>query len=111
VVEKALKACFPNSVIHVWHDLLGAARACFHDEAGIACILGTGSNSCLFDGKEVIEHIPSLAFILGDEASGGWFGKKLINMYFRFELPDDLKADLEKNYDMSLKNITKEVYG
>ncbi|HEX6982659.1 MAG TPA: hypothetical protein VF181_07850 [Balneolaceae bacterium] len=110
VVKKALEADFPDSVIHVWHDLLGAARACFLNEAGIACILGTGSNSCLYDGREVIEHIPSLAFILGDEGSGGYFGKKLINHYFRFELPDDLKDDLEKKYNMSLSYISKELY-
>ncbi|NIS07775.1 MAG: hypothetical protein GWN00_02460, partial [Aliifodinibius sp.] len=67
VVYNALHHSFPEATLHLFHDLLGAARACFFDKPGIACILGTGSNSCLYDGTEIIEHIPSLAFILGDE--------------------------------------------
>lgn len=110
VVKEALDSCFPDSSNNVYHDLLGAARACFLNEAGIACILGTGSNSCLYDGEEIVEHIPSLAFILGDEGSAGYFGKKLINKYFRYEIPNELKQDLEKNYNMSLDHITKGLY-
>lgn len=110
IVRDALGATFPTADIHVYHDLLGAARACFLREPGIACILGTGSNSCLYDGKEIFEHVPSLAFILGDEGSAGYFGKKLINKYFRYEIPDDLKEYLEKNYNMSLDHITRGLY-
>lgn len=110
IVRDALEIVFPNITINIFHDLLGAARACFLHEPGIACILGTGSNSCLYDGTEIIEHIPSLAFILGDEGSAGYFGKKLINKYFRFEIPDDLKNDLEENYNMSLDHITTGLY-
>jgi N-acetylglucosamine kinase-like BadF-type ATPase len=110
VVQEALDSCFADSNNNVYHDLLGAARACFHHKPGIACILGTGSNSCLYDGEKIAEHIPSLAFILGDEGSAGYFGKKLINKYFRFEIPSDLKEDLEKNYNMSLDHITRELY-
>ncbi len=109
-VYDALIRAIPDAEINVYHDLLAAARACFFDEPGIACILGTGCNSCLYDGEEIVEHIPSLAFILGDEGSAGYFGKKLINMYFRFELPDDLKEALEKDYNMSLDHITRGVY-
>ncbi|HET6528127.1 MAG TPA: hypothetical protein VFG39_05195 [Balneolaceae bacterium] len=110
VIQNALQKSFTDAQIDVYHDLLAAARACFHGEAGIACILGTGSNSCLYDGTKIVEHIPSLAFILGDEGSAGYFGKQLINKYFRYELPDDLKADLEKNYNMSLSHITQGLY-
>ena len=110
IVERALQECFPNAQNHVFHDLLGAARACFLNEEGIACILGTGSNSCLYDGKQIVEHIPSLAFILGDEGSAGYFGKKLINKYYRNEIPEELKEDLEKNYNMSLDYINEGVY-
>ncbi|MEL7832472.1 hypothetical protein [Fodinibius sp. Rm-B-1B1-1] len=109
-IKKALDLCFPDANKNIYHDLLGAARACFFNEPGIACILGTGSNSCLYDGEKIIEHIPSLAFILGDEGSAGYFGKKLINKYFRFEIPDDLKKDLEENYNMSLEHINKGLY-
>lgn len=110
IVREALENTFPEATIHIYHDLLGAARACFLHEPGIACILGTGSNSCLYDGSEIVEHVPSLAFILGDEGSAGYFGKKLINKYFRYEIPDDLKEALERDYNMSLDHITKELY-
>ncbi|MDX1673001.1 MAG: hypothetical protein R3211_11725 [Balneolaceae bacterium] len=110
VVKDALESVFAESEIHVYHDLLGAARACFFHDAGIACILGTGSNSCLYDGNKIAEHIPSLAFILGDEGSAGYFGKKIINSYFRFEVPEELKKDLEANYNMSLDYINEGLY-
>ncbi len=110
IVRQALIQSFGDVELHLYHDLLGAARACFKNEAGIACILGTGSNSCLYDGTDIIEHIPSLAFILGDEGSAGYFGKKLINKYFRYEIPDDLREDLEQNYNMSLEYINGELY-
>lgn len=110
LLQQALEECFSSAQAHVYHDLLGAARACFLDQPGIACILGTGSNSCLYNGTEIVEHIPSLAFILGDEGSAGYFGKKLINSYFRFELPEELKSDLEKNYNMSLDYINEGTY-
>lgn len=110
IVCKALDQCFPSSEVIIHHDLLAAARACFHDKPGIACILGTGSNSCLYDGKQIVEHIPSLAFILGDEGSAGYFGKKLVNAYFRDEIPDELQQDLEQEYNMSLAHIQEGLY-
>lgn len=110
LVARALEPLFPHSGIDVYHDLLGAARACFLGEAGIACIIGTGSNTCLYDGQRITEHIPSLAFILGDEGSAAWFGRKLINDYFRFEIPPDLREDLEERHDMSLGHITCGTY-
>ncbi|MDZ7715902.1 MAG: hypothetical protein U5J95_06775 [Balneolaceae bacterium] len=111
IVHEALAGVFSDANLEVHHDLLGAAQACFLDDTGIACILGTGSNSCLYDGREIIEHIPSLAFILGDEGSAGWFGKKLINAYFRKELPKDLEEKLEAEYNMSLNYIMLKAYG
>ena len=110
VVLSALQNTFPGAALNLYHDLLGAARACFFDKPGIACILGTGSNSCLYDGTKIVEHIPSLAFILGDEGSAGYFGKKLINKYYRFELPDELNKELEENYNMDLDHINKGLY-
>ena len=109
-VYVALNDCFKAAELHVYHDLLGAARACFHSEPGIACILGTGSNSCLYDGEKIVEHIPSLAFILGDEGSAGYFGKKIINSYFRRELPPELEKAFEADYNTSLEHITQGVY-
>lgn len=109
-VATAIGPHFPGAGIHAHHDLLGAARACFFDEAGIACILGTGMNSCRYDGRRITEHIPSLAFVLGDEASAGWFGKRLINDYFRYEMPDDLRGALAESFDMDLETIHRGVY-
>lgn len=110
IVYTSLEAIFPDSKIEVEHDLLGSARACFFNKSGIACILGTGSNSCLYDGEKIVEHIPSLAFILGDEGSAGYFGKKLINSYYRFEIPETLKEKLEDAYDMDLNHIMNNLY-
>jgi len=109
-VKSVLTKCFPEASCIVYHDLFGAARACFFDEPGIACILGTGSNSCLYDGTKIVEHTPSLAFILGDEGSAGYFGKQLINNYYRYELPGELKKDLEENYNMDIEHINAELY-
>jgi glucosamine kinase len=95
-VENALKLVFPNAAINVGHDVLGAALAACQGEKGIACILGTGSNSCYYDGKDVSEVIPSLGYILGDEGSGAWFGKKLITDYlYKESIPIGLKQELE----------------
>ncbi|TYP92613.1 BadF-type ATPase [Fodinibius salinus] len=110
MIEQALSQRFSTAEVQVHHDLLAAARACLGNEAGIACILGTGSNSCLYDGSAIVEHIPSLAFILGDEGSAAYFGKQLINRYFRDELPDDLQNALREEHNMSLNYITTNLY-
>jgi len=110
VVELALERVFPNARISIDHDLLGAARALCGDEAGIAAILGTGSNSCYYDGKSITEHIFSLGYFFGDEGSGAFMGKNLISAYLHGELPPDLEADLRINYPMSRENILDAVY-
>jgi glucosamine kinase len=82
VVEKAFNNVFSNANIYVDHDLLGAARALCGKSAGIACILGTGSNSCAFDGKEITDNVSSLGFMLGDEGSGASLGRRLVKSFF-----------------------------
>lgn len=109
-IEKILQPAFRDADVRVEHDLLGSAIACFFDQPGIACILGTGSNSCLYDGQNVVEHVPSLSFILGDEGSAGYFGKQLLNCYFRNQLPDELKESLEQEHNMDLDYIISNVY-
>jgi len=94
-IENALSSVFVNAKIHVGHDVLGAAIAACQGKPGIACILGTGSNSCYFDGKQTSEVLPSLGYILGDEGSGAWFGKQLLTDYLYNEsMPAALKAEL-----------------
>jgi N-acetylglucosamine kinase-like BadF-type ATPase len=78
IVHKALKELFSEASIEVTHDLMGAARALCGREKGIACILGTGSNSCYYNGKKIIRNSPGLGYVLGDEGSGAYLGKKVI---------------------------------
>jgi hypothetical protein len=111
IVSDALKAVFPNAHSEVEHDLLGAARATCGDKPGITCIIGTGSNSCLYDGKNITDNVPNLGFILGDEGSGGYLGRKLLQAYYYRELPEELKKGLEAKHDMRREKVLNEVHG
>lgn len=95
IVEKAIKKCFSGSDVVVHHDLLASARALLGKKAGIACILGTGSNSCVYDGKEVTENIASWGYMFGDFGSGAHIGKSLVQAYANDELDKDLRKKLE----------------
>jgi N-acetylglucosamine kinase-like BadF-type ATPase len=86
-ISDALSPYFSKSEILVQSDLIGAARALSGDRPGIVCILGTGSGSCLYNGKNIDKNIPSLGFILGDEGSGAWLGKKMVTDYLRGHMP------------------------
>lgn len=111
IVEKALKAVFKNAeIIKVDHDLTGAALSTTKGERGIACIIGTGSNSCFFDGEKVFESVPALGYILGDEGSGSYFGKQLLSKYLYHKLPIDLQKDFEMRYQISKEIIFANVY-
>lgn len=96
VIREGLERVFTKADVTVDHDLVGAAYATYCGEPGITCIMGTGSNSCFFDGKEVSEEVPSLAYILGDESSGSYFGKRLLRAYFYKRLPEDLARSFEE---------------
>lgn len=109
-VEEALQQCFPNSLIIVDTDLLGAARALCGKEAGIASILGTGSNSCYYDGKEIVNSVPSLGYILGDEGSGAYLGKQLLKAYVYNELPNHLQEAFSEEYQLNRDHIVEAVY-
>lgn len=95
IVATALEKVFPNANIQVEHDLMGAARATCGDHAGVVCILGTGSNSCLFDGFQITDQVTNLGYMLGDEGSGIYLGRMLISAYFYRELPEPLKLALD----------------
>lgn len=101
---------FPGASVEVNSDLLGAARALCENKPGIACILGTGANSCIFNGKQIVYSIPSLGFMLGDEGSGALLGKKLIVHYLRGFLPGGLSDGLEKQFDCEKQEIMQKVY-
>lgn len=95
IIYKGLKNVFAGAEIAVEHDVLGAALASCQGREGIACILGTGSNSCYFDGAKTQEILPSLGFVLGDEGSGSWFGRLLLRDYlYNVSMPQELRAEL-----------------
>jgi N-acetylglucosamine kinase-like BadF-type ATPase len=110
IIYEALQQCFPLAKIIVGHDLEAAAYATYNDQPHIACILGTGSNSCYFDGKNCIEKTPALGFILGDEASGAYFGKKLITEFLYDNLTSEIASDFTQTYALSLNDIIDKVY-
>jgi glucosamine kinase len=109
-VELALEKVFPNARISIDHDLLGAARALCMNSAGIAAILGTGSNSCYYDGQQIIDHIFSLGYFLGDEGSGAFMGKNLISAFLHNELPAELSQKLITVYPLSPESILDAIY-
>jgi N-acetylglucosamine kinase-like BadF-type ATPase len=110
VVYDAIANAWPRAEITVMHDLLGAARATCGREAGIACILGTGSNTCLYDGTDVTDNVTNLGFMLGDEGSGSHLGKAFLRAYFYRELDDDLNAAFENFTTADRMTVLNTVY-
>jgi|688.fasta_scaffold391305_2 glucosamine kinase len=110
VVERGLKSCFPKANIYVDHDLVAAAFATYSGSPGISCILGTGSNSCYFDGDIVKEQVPALGYILGDEGSGSYYGKQILAAFLYKQLPAELHHALESKYKLNKDMIFENVY-
>jgi N-acetylglucosamine kinase-like BadF-type ATPase len=110
IIRNALKTVFPLAETEVEDDMLGAARSLLGNQAGIACILGTGSNSCKYDGEKIIDKIPPLGFILGDEGSGAWLGKIFLNNYFKRAIPADLKAITDSELKLEMPKVLSAVY-
>jgi len=109
-VRKALRRVYATSKIEVSTDLLAAARAvCGHDK-GVACILGTGSNSCYFNGKKIIKNSPGIGYVLGDEGSGAYLGKKVIQYYLYNTFDEDLRARFDAKFVTSSVEILDNVY-
>lgn len=110
IVRDALSVCFKNAAITIESDLLGAARALCGNHAGIAAILGTGANTCYYDGEKIIENRTSTGFILGDEGSGAHIGKTFIQAYLNDEMPEDLAKRFLERYNLSKDEIIDAVY-
>jgi N-acetylglucosamine kinase-like BadF-type ATPase len=110
IVAKMLQELFPKSNPHVTHDLLAAARALCGHEEGIACILGTGANSCHYDGQNIINNVPSLAYVLGDFGSGSTMGKELLSAYFHNELPDALSTKFIERFQLDRDEMIERIY-
>ena len=105
-----LKEFIPNAAIAVDSDMLGAARAlCGHAE-GVACVLGTGSNSCLYNGKAIEDQVPSLGYILGDEGSSAALGRRLIGDCLKRQLPESVSREFMERYSLTKESIIESVY-
>lgn len=110
VVNSALLEAFPNARIEVEHDLLASARALLGRSEGIACILGTGSNSCAYDGKKITANVPSLGYMFADEGSGTYIGKKFLTAYLKGNLSEEINISFRETFNYSLEDILNAVY-
>jgi len=110
-VKMALQKVFPKaSSILVNHDLMGAAKALCGNEKGVACILGTGSNSCYYNGKKIVKNSPGLGFILGDEGSGAYLGKRVVQYYLYNTFDPDLMERFKAKFNTNSVEILESVY-
>ncbi|WP_423129618.1 ATPase [Gaoshiqia sp. Z1-71] len=110
VLKEAFTRLFPRARVETHSDVLGASRALFGREAGIACILGTGSNACFYDGIHITKKVPPLGFILGDECSGAALGKKLLGDYFKQVMPPAIRLLFEQEFSPVQTDVLNRVY-
>lgn len=110
LAKQAIEAVFRKAEAEVASDMLGAARGLLGTERGVACILGTGSNSCFYDGNTIVWSVPALGFILGDEGSGAVLGRRLISDLLKNQLGDDLKQKFLSQYGLTQADIIEHVY-
>jgi N-acetylglucosamine kinase-like BadF-type ATPase len=110
IIQLALNRIYPHAQINTFSDVLGAARALFGNRPGIACILGTGSNTCLYNGNDISTGISPLGFILGDEGSGAVMGRKLLGDYFKEVMPPYLRVAFAEKYNITREEALNRVY-
>src|SRR5476651_772766 len=109
-VERAMSQYFTSAKVNVGHDLLAAARALLGHNEGFAAILGTGTNTCIYDGENIVQNIDSGAYILGHEGSGCHIGKKLLTDYLRGYMPEPVRNLFWETYHLTPDDINEEVY-
>lgn len=109
-VASAIGSVLPSASIHVFSDLTGAARGLLGKEKGFICMIGTGSNSGYYDGRNITANIPPLGFILGDEGSGASLGKKLLADFLRGIMPQSLADEFRIKYGAEKDDIVSHVY-
>ncbi len=110
IIRRGLQPVFPKARLFVAMDLLGSARALLGNKPGFAAILGTGTNSCLYDGVNVTHNIDSLGFLLGDEGSGGYIGKCIIRDYIREDMPVEIRRFFQNQYQLSKEELVHRIY-
>jgi glucosamine kinase len=110
IVKKAIANSFPGSDVQVTSDLMGAARALCGDEKGIVSILGTGSNSCYYNGKKIVKNSPGLGYVLGDEGSGAYLGRKVLQYFLYNTFDEELRYKFDAKYATTRVEILENVY-
>ncbi len=109
-VENEFVKIFPQAEIKIKEDMTAAAYAAYNGKPAIVCILGTGSNSCFFDGEKIRIDLPSLGFLIGDEGSGSALGKHLLRRFFMKKLPEDLERNFIKKYNLTIEDAIRNMY-
>jgi glucosamine kinase len=109
-VKKAIRMVFEEAKVEVQTDLMAAARAVCGREKGIACILGTGSNSCYYNGKTIVRNSPGIGYVLGDEGSGAYLGKKVVQYYLYDTFDEDLRSRFDARFLTNGVEILDNVY-
>ena len=110
LIRKAILQVFPRAEVQVTVDVMGAARALCGHHKGIACILGTGSNSCYYNGKKIVKNSPGLGYVLGDEGSGAFLGRKVIQYYLYHTFDEELSTRFTLKYPLTPEEILDHVY-
>ncbi len=110
LAQKTLQPLFPRAEIHVETDLIGAALATAQGKPSVICLLGTGSNSCLFNGTKIIDQIPNLGFLLGDEGSGHALGKALLQAFFYRKLSHETNLLFQDTYQLTRRELIRKLY-
>jgi N-acetylglucosamine kinase-like BadF-type ATPase len=109
-IKKALKTVFPKAKLDIQTDLVAVARATCQHHKGVACILGTGSNTGYYNGKKIIKNSPGLGYVLGDEGSGAYLGKKVLQYYLYQTFDEELLHSFESKYEISKDQILDAIY-
>src|SRR4030095_4886462 len=110
IIKKALKQVFPKANVQVYPHIMATARGSCGTTKGIACILGTGSNCCYFNGKKIMKISPGLGYVLGDEGSGAYLGKKVIQYYLYNTFDEELRYRFDAKYVTSRIEILENTY-
>ncbi len=110
ILQNCFRRVFPKARSNAYSDLLAAARALCGKKAGIACILGTGANSCYYDGENIVDNVPACGYILGDEGSGAVLGRKFISDYLKRQLPVEVSSLFDQKYGLNYNSIIERVY-
>ena len=110
IIQAVLMQLFPNSLLFIDTDMLASARATCGSEQGVVCILGTGSNTCYYNGTEITKNIPGIGYVLGDEGSGTYLGKRVLQHYLYNTFDEDLQSRFDAMFITSRKDILDRVY-